>query len=416
MAARTVLPQTGRRSDDILAEMREMKKDDVDWRHGRAPLFVFRADDPTYEIGRAAFFEFFGENALGVRRAFPSVQRMETEVVEMALGLFHAPDDARGFMTSGGAESILQAIQTCRDFTRAQRKAPALRGNIVGSETLHPAFDKGAKLMDLEVRRAPVGPDLRMDLAAIEALIDDETIMLVGSAPNFPFGMIDPIGELGRIAERKRLWLHVDACVGGYIAPFARMIGRPIPDFDFAVPAVCSMSADLHKFGYAPKPASTVFYRSHELAQYHPFDVDVWPNGRFTTATITGTRPAGGVAGAWATFQHLGVDGYEKAAADLLGFVDAYIAGMEALGLELVGKPDLSIVAFASREFDVFRIAEAMQTRGWLPSLLQRPKAIHRMMSMLHATSLEIFLADARDAIAAVWRSPATGAKINATY
>ena len=251
MPARTVLPQTGRRSDDILAEMREMKKDDVDWKHGRAPLFVFRVDDPTYEIGRAAFFEFFGENALGAGRAFPSVQRMETEVVEMALGLFHAPDDARGFMTSGGTESILQAIQTCRDFTRAQRKAPALRGNIVGSETLHPAFDKGAKLMDLEVRRAPVGPDFRMDLAAVEAMIDHETFMLVGSATNFPFGMIDPIGELGRIAERKRLWLHVDACVGGYIAPFARMIGRPIPDFDFAVPAVSSISAELHKFGYA---------------------------------------------------------------------------------------------------------------------------------------------------------------------
>ena len=416
MPARTVLPQTGRRSDDILAEMREMKKDDVDWKHGRAPLFVFRVDDPTYEIGRAAFFEFFGENALGAGRAFPSVQRMETEVVEMALGLFHAPDDARGFMTSGGTESILQAIQTCRDFTRARRNEPGLRGNIVGSETLHPAFDKGAKLMDLEVRRAPVGPDFRMDLAAVEAMIDHETFMLVGSAPNFPFGMIDPIGELGRIAERKWLWLHVDACVGGYIAPFARMIGRPIPDFDFAVPAVSSISADLHKFGYAPKPASTVFYRTRELAQYHPFDVDVWPNGRFSTTTMSGTRPAGGVAGAWATFQHLGVDGYTKAATDLLGFVDAYIAGMKDLGLELVGKPDLSIVAFASNEVDVFRVAEVMRTRGWLPGLLQKPRAIHRMMSMLHAASLDEFLADARDAIAAVRRAPAGEAKIGASY
>jgi len=194
------------------------------------------------------------------------------------------------------------------------------------------------------------------------------------------------------------------------------MIGRPIPDFDFAVPAVCSMSADLHKFGYAPKPASTVFYRSHELAQYHPFDVDVWPNGRFSTTTISGTRPAGGVAGAWATFQHLGVDGYTKAATDLLGFVDAYIAGMKDLGLELVGKPDLSIVAFASNEVDVFRVAEVMRTRGWLPGLLQKPRAIHRMMSMLHAASLDEFLADARDAIAAVRRAPAGEAKIGASY
>ena len=416
MAARTVLPQTGLRSEDILGEMREMKNGDVDWKHGRAPLFVFGLDDPTYEIGRAGFFEFFSENALGAGRAFPSVKRMETEVLEMALGLFHAPDDARGFMTTGGTESIIQAIQTCRDWTRAQRKAPRLRGNIVGSETLHPAFNKGAKLMDLEVRRAPVGADFRMNLAAIETLIDDETIMLVGSAPNFPFGMIDPIAELGLIAERRRLWLHVDACVGGYIAPFARMIGRPIPDFDFTVAAVSSMSADLHKFGYAPKPASTVFYRSPEFARYHLFDVDVWPNGRFSTTTISGTRPAGGVAGAWATFQHLGVDGYRKAATDLLGFVDSYIAGMKELGFELVGRPDLSIVAFASSDVDVFRVAEVMKARGWLPGLLQRPKAIHRMMSMLHAASLDVFLKDARDAIAAVRETPAADAKINATY
>jgi glutamate/tyrosine decarboxylase-like PLP-dependent enzyme len=143
--------------------MRDMKGDDVDWKNGRAPLYVFKATDEAYEVGRAGFFEYFSENALGARRAFPSVKRMEDEIVEMALDLFNAPEGAQGFMTTGGTESIVLAMQTCRDWARAKRGDPNHRGNVVAAETVHPAFNKGAKLMDLEVRRAPIGADLRMD-------------------------------------------------------------------------------------------------------------------------------------------------------------------------------------------------------------------------------------------------------------
>ena len=411
------LPETGRTQDAILDEMRGMKAGDIDWQHGRAPLFVFKATDELHELGRAAFFEFFTENALGGRRAFPSVKRMEDEVVEMALSLFGAPDDAQGFMTTGGTESIIQAIQTCRDWTRKQRKAPNLRGNIVAAESAHPAFNKGAKLMDIEVRRAPVGADLRADPAAIEAMIDDETIMIVGSAPSFPYGTIDPIEALGALAQRRDVWLHVDACVGGYLAPFAKMIGRDIPAFDFSVPGVSSISADLHKFGFCPKPASTVFYRDAEKAAHHGFDFSDWPNGRFLTPTIIGTRPAGGVAAAWATFQFLGVEGYKKIARDLMAFIDAYKAGIRDIrGLEILGNPHLSIVAYGSDEVDVFRVAEIMQAKGWLPGLVQKPKAIHRMMSLLHAPALDEYLADVRAAVGVVRQEGAGQVSIKATY
>ena len=153
MSKRLTLPVAGRSSADILAELRDMKGADVDWKGGRAPLYVFKATDEVYEVGRAAFMEYFSENALGARRAFPSVKRMEDEIVAMALDLFHAPDDAQGFMSTGGTESIILAVQTCRDWSRARRGDAKHRGNIVGAETLHPAFNKGAKLMDLEVRR-----------------------------------------------------------------------------------------------------------------------------------------------------------------------------------------------------------------------------------------------------------------------
>jgi sphinganine-1-phosphate aldolase len=417
MAKRKTLPATGRSHADILAELRDMKGADVDWKNGRAPLYVFKATDDVYEVGRAAFMEYFSENALGARRAFPSVKRMEDEIVDIALDLFHAPDGAQGFMTTGGTESIVLAMQTCRDWSRAKRGDAKHRGNVVGAETLHPAFNKGAKLMDLEVRRAPVTGDLRMDLAAVEALIDDDTIMIVGSAPNFPFGMIDPIRELGGIAERRGVWLHVDACVGGYLAPFVKLSGRKLPDFDFVVPAVASLSADLHKFGFCPKPASTVFYRDADKAKHHAFDADVWPNGRFLTSTIVGTRPAGGVAGAWATLQFLGTDGYTRVAAKLMDFVDAYQTAIRSTaGLKILGTPDLSIVSFGSDEFDVFRVAELMNEKGWLAGLTQKPKGIHRMMSMFHEPVLDEYLDDLRAAIGVVRQAPPAEAALRATY
>lgn len=415
---RQQLPARGRQAREVLDEMRGFKAGDCDWTHGRAPLFVFKADDELAELGRSAFFEYFSENALGAKRAFPSVKRMEDAVVQMALGLFNAPETAEGFMTTGGTESIILAVQTCRDWSREQRGDPRHRGNIVAAESVHPAFDKGGKLMDIEVRRAPVGSDWRADVAAIESLIDDDTIMIVGSAPCFPYGVIDPIAELGALAERRGLWLHVDACVGGYLAPFARAIGRDIPAFDFSVPGVSSLSADLHKFGFCPKPASTVFYRTPDKARFNLFDFDAWPSGRFATPTIVGTRPSGGVAGAWATFQYLGQDGYQRIARDLMGFVDRYRAGIESIdGLQVLGRPHLSIVAFTAQDVDIFSVAELMSRQGWLPGLLQRPKAIHRMMSMVHAVSLDEYLSDLRRALGQVRdRADVAATPLRATY
>ena len=407
----------GRAATEVLDEMRSSKASDCDWQHGRSPLYVFRANDDLYDFGREAFFEFFSENALGGGRAFPSVKRMENDVVDMALNLFNAPDDSKGFMSTGGTESIIQAVQTCREWSRVQRKDGKFRGNLVLSETAHPAFDKAAKLMDLEIRRVPVLSNLQMDVAGIEAALSDETIMMVGSAPNFSFGIIDPITELSAIALRRNMWLHVDACVGGYLAPFARQIGRDIPDFDFQVPGVCSISADLHKFGFCPKPASTIFYRDSDKAQYHAFDFSDWPNGRFFTNTLVGTRPAGGVAAAWATFQHLGIQGYLQIARELMGFIDAYKKGVsEVPGIHVLGNPHLSIVAYGSSEFDIFRVAELMSEKGWLPGLLQNPKGIHRMMSMIHAPSLEEYLLALRLAVLNVQEGKSNVSSIKATY
>lgn len=417
MRMRKSLPAHGRSKESVLDELRALKRDDADWKHGKVPLYVFKANDEVDAVGRAAFNEYFSENALGGKRAFPSVRKMEEDVVEMALSLFRAPDGARGFMTTGGSESIIQAVLTCRDWTRRRKKSSGGRANIVAPYSAHPAFDKAARLMDIEVRRVPVGKDLRADAAAMAKRIDDATIMLVGSAPAFPYGVIDPISELGALAEQSGVWLHVDGCVGGYLAPFVRMNGGDIPDFDLSVPGVSSLSADLHKFGFCPKPASTVFYASEDKADCHPFDFDTWPNGRFVTGTITGTRPAGGVAGAWAVFQHLGIEGYREIARRLMAFVGEYRAGIERIpGLKVLGSPHLSIVAYGSDELDIYRVAERMAENGWIPGLVREPKAIHRMMSMLHADALGPYLADLRTAVGEVRKEAPAASALKASY
>ena len=398
--SRVLFPETGTNRELVMARLRELKAGDVDWRDGRASMFMFKANDEVSRLGQDAYVEYFNENALGSTSAFPSVRKMETEVVQMALDLFKAPEGARGYMTTGGTESIIQAVQSCRNWSRAARGQPAHRGNIVAFETVHPAFDKAANLMDLEVRRIPVDPWTAPSVAALESAIDTDTILLVGSAPNYPYGSIDPIAELGELAQRRALWLHVDACVGGYLAPFARQIGRALPTFDFSIAGVSSMSADLHKYGFCPKPASTVLYRTADQAKQQVFDADVWPSGRFVTTTLVGTRPAGGVAAAWAMIHFLGAEGYRAIASELMASIDAYVDGIHSIdGLRVVGKPDLAVVAFTSDQVDMMRVAGKMSGKGWLPGLIRKPTGIHRMMSMLHAGSNDQFLADLREVV-----------------
>ena len=412
---RSALPAVGLNRDEIFERMHAYSADDVDWRRGRVPLYVFKANDEIAAIGRDAFLEYFAENGLGGKRAFHGLQRMEDDIVAMGLSLFHAPEDGSGYLTTGGSESIIAAVKACRDEARRRSGREDKRGNIVMPFSAHPAFTKAARLMDLETRRVPVAPNYRADVIAMAQAIDADTLMLVGSAPCFPYGTIDPIVDLGRLAQERGVWLHVDACVGGYLAPFVAKAGYPVPGFDFAVPGVISLSADLHKFGFCPKPASTVFYRSEALAAFQPFDVDDWPAGRFTTATLVGTRPGGGIAGAWATLHAMGEQGYVDTATQIMEVVARYRHGIEAMGFEVIGNPELSILAFTSPVVDMLEVGAAMNTRGWLAGLLRQPHAMHLMLSMLHAQACDDYLGDLNASVAQVGDGRRAGNKIDAT-
>jgi glutamate/tyrosine decarboxylase-like PLP-dependent enzyme len=263
----------------------------------------------------------------------------------------------------------------------------------------HPAFHKAAMMMDLDVRRTPLKHYLA-DAAAIGDAADDGTIMIVGSAPCFPFGLIDPIVELGELAQRRSLWLHVDACVGGYLAPFVRMNGADLPAFDFSAPGVSSISGDLHKYGYASKGASTVFFRTEAMKEHMIFDAGPWPLGRMITPTLAGTRPGGAIAAAWAVMHFLGVEGYRQKQRMVTEAREKIEAGVKRLGFRVLGRPQLGIVAFTHDEADCFALLAKLHQRGWITAALVDPKALHLMLSPVHLTAAEVYLRDLEQALA----------------
>lgn len=419
MTDRTPFPATGRSWHDLQAEIRSRSAGDLAWKDGRSPVFVFRNDEETYNVGRDAFFECFSENALGRARAFFGIASMEKDVLDFGLGLFSAPEGAAGAFTSGGSESIFIAMKAARDAFRARTgKGRETALNMVVPITVHPAFDKAANAMDIEMRRAPLRDDRRADVAAMAGLIDENTMTLVGSAPCFPHGVIDPIDELSKLALDTGTWLHVDACVGGWIAPHFTRNGRPTPDFDFRFEGVRSLSADLHKFGFCPKPASTVFYRRAEDLDRATFRADAWPSGAFATQTLAGTRPGGAVAGAWAVLNFLGEDGYRDAARRLADMVDGYVAGIEAIeGLEMWEKPDVSIINFGSNSLNILAVAERMYKMGWLPGLTKAPRGMHAMLSMIHGGHAQAdYLRDLRTCVEDVRKDPMQKSSLEAVY
>ncbi|HEY4137230.1 MAG TPA: aspartate aminotransferase family protein [Casimicrobiaceae bacterium] len=379
--------------------MESARRDDVDWKRGRLGLYVHYAGDDVLAVAKEAYQRFFSENALGPK-AFPSLKKFEDDVVAWSADLLHAPENATGVMTSGGTESIFLAVKAARDWARTERPQ-IVAPDIVVPISAHPAFDKAAHYLCVTVHRVALANDYRADVAAMANAITPNTIMLVGSAPTFPHGVIDPIGELAVLAKARNLWLHVDACVGGFLAPFAARLGYPIPPFDFAVSGVRSMSADLHKYGFTAKGASVLLLADAALRQHLVFEFDNWPRGKYAVPTFTGTRPGGAIAAAWAVLRYLGIDGYLRIAREIMGARDRLMAGIGAIdGLHVVGKPDLAVLGYATGDADSFAVAEELTRRGWFVSTMSEPPGIHLgMPTMAHVPHVDTYLSDLRAAV-----------------
>ena len=388
-----------------------MRANDLDWKHGRHGAYVWYANDELEDVLREAFGMFLVENGLGMR-AFPSIARMENEVLSMVRGLLGGDDETAGIFTSGGTESIFLAMFALREWAK-QEKRGVSRPQIVAPRSAHPALNKAAFMLGLDVKRVPVGADFRADPAAIEAAIGPNTVGLYASAPSYSLGMVDPIPELGAIAAKHSLWLHVDACVGGILAPFVRECGYEVPPFDFSVAGVTSISADLHKSGFAAKPASTVSFRTRAHRDFSRYVFDDWPSGTYSSLTFTGTRPGGAIAASWAALNFLGREGYREIAAASMRARDRTIAGLTAIeGVRVHGAPPLYAFSWAASGVDMGAVAGAMGKRGWMCGQTTSPPGIHFMSTPVHEAAADDYAAAAAAAIAesTVIGAPAQGA------
>jgi glutamate/tyrosine decarboxylase-like PLP-dependent enzyme len=389
-------PERGRSVDELLEEITSSRGGDADWRGGRTFSLVYNPGDRELErLQEAVAHEYLHENYLNPF-AFPSLLKMEREVVSMAGDLFGARQSG-GKLTSGGTESIFLAVQVAREHARQARGIA--EPTLVTAATAHPAFAKAAHYLDVEHVTVPVGPDGRLDLDATARTVDHRTALVVGSAPCYPFGVVDPIPELAAMATERGILCHVDACLGGWLLPFWARLGEPVPPWDLSVPGVTSLSADIHKYGWCFKGASVLLHADPEMVRHQYFLYDAWPGGIYGSATTAGTRPAAPIAAAWATINHLGAEGYLRLAGQVRDATVRFRRGIEAIdGLRITGEPVMGVMEIASDVHDLSAVGDGMDDRGW--HLDRQQGGLHLMLSPYHVGVADDFLRDLAAAVA----------------
>jgi glutamate/tyrosine decarboxylase-like PLP-dependent enzyme len=401
-AAPVSFPRQGTPSDALLAEIDAMRDEDIDWRRGRAFSLVYNpADDELEHVLHEVAGRFLHENALNPF-AYTSLPRMEREIVAMAADLMGSPADA-GSLTSGGTESIFLAVQVARDHARADLGIE--RPQIITATTAHPAFAKACTYLDVEQIKVDVGEDLRLSADRVRAAMGPRVAQLVVSAPCYPYGVIDHVPEVAAVAAEAGILCHVDACLGGWLLPFWERMGEDVAPWDFRVDGVTSLSADIHKYGYAFKGASVLLHRSRDLLSHQFFLYDDWPGGLYGSATTAGTRPGPPIAGAWTAIRRLGEEGYLRLAECTRAATRIVQAGIAAIdSLAVTGDPDMSVLEFsttppgADADDAISAIGDVMDDRGW--HLDRQQGGLHLMFSPYHLEVADRFVADLTEAAA----------------
>ncbi|KZW00208.1 PLP-dependent transferase [Exidia glandulosa HHB12029] len=398
------LPAQGKCTEWILAEMDRMDHETAgktEWKDGHVSGAVYHGGEDMERVIVAAFEKFVVSNPLHPD-VFPAVRKMEAEVVSMCLRMYNHPDGA-GTMTSGGTESILMAVKAYRDWARDVKGIT--EPEMVIPASAHAAFDKAGAYFKIKVHHIPVDPVTRqVPIKAVKRAVNWNTIMVVGSAINFPDGCMDDIVELGKLAKRRNIGLHVDCCLGSFIMPFLERAGFPVAPFDFRVEGVTSISCDTHKYGFAPKGSSVVMYRSADLRKYQYYVNSEWPGGVYASPSISGSRPGSLIAGTWAAMQYMGQEGYLNSCREIVATAKTIENAIrnELPELFVLGKPVASVVAFGSKDesaLSVLAIGDLMSARGWHLNALMNPPAVHIACTRLTVGRAERFITDLKDSL-----------------
>lgn len=412
--AYSTIPTQGIARERILEELqRYAARETPRWSQGYASGAVYHGDPEHIAFLNRAYELHSQSNPLHAD-LWPSTIKLEAEIVAMtanmlgAASIAHDNPDERicGTVTSGGTESILLAMKAYRDWGREEKGIR--RAEIVVPDSAHAAFEKAAWYFGMKLVKVPVGRDFRAQPEAMEDAITSRTVVMVGSAPSFPHGMIDPIASLAEIAQRHGIGFHTDACLGGFILPWAERLGYAVPPFDFRVPGVTSISVDTHKYGYAAKGTSVILYRGEGLRRYQYFATSDWCGGLYFSPTFAGSRPGGLSAACWAALLSIGEEGYMQATRRILETARLIRQGIEAVPqLRILGDP-LWVIAFTSDELDIYRVMEVMAKKGWSLNGLHQPPAVHICVTLPHTLPgvAERFLADLSAAVQEVQAHP----------
>ena len=409
------IPEAGINSADILYEMEKLEsKEASKWKHGFVSGAVYHGDDDHIGFLNKVYAINSQSNPLH-SDVFPSSAKYESEVVSMTAHMLKPEDKNRpsdpdqdicGVVTSGGTESILLAMKTYRDWAHDQKGIN--KPEMIIPSTAHAAFDKASQYFSIKCIRIPVDNNYRADVTATRKAITRNTIVIVGSAPSFPHGIIDPIEELSELAIESKVGFHTDACLGGFILPWAKKLGYDIPPFDFTLPGVTSISADTHKYGYAPKGTSVILYRGFELRHYQYYKTTEWPGGLYCSPTFAGSRPGALSAGCWATMVAMGANGYLEATKRILQTASTIKTGINQISdLYTLGDP-LWVIAFGSNVVDIYKVIEFMSDKGWNLNALHKPSCAHICVTLRH-TQPEVskrFVDDLKSAVEYVKQNP----------
>ncbi len=410
------IPLNGKPHDKILESMLSYGSKDANYADGRTWSLVYHLDDEHTQFLKDAHGLYFSENGLNPM-AFQSLKRFEHEVVRMTASLLKGDKSVVGTMTAGGTESCLLPVLAYRELARSKKRIGTLKPEMIAPESIHVAWEKACKYFGVKMVSVPLKKDFTMDVAVMKKKINRNTVMIAASAPSYPHGVIDPIETIGEIAFENNIPFHVDSCLGGFFLPFMEQIGYKLPAFDFRVPGVTSISADVHKYGFAAKGASVLLYRDMAYLKHQFFIHQDWPGGVFASPALLGTRPGGPIAAAWAALNAIGRKGYRKIAAQIMDTTRKLMDGINAIdGLAIMGIPQMSVFAYTSTETDVdiFAVGDVMEDKGWHIDRLQRPEGLHAMVTPAHEDIVDQYLTDLREAVGFVRANPELGAKGNA--
>lgn len=394
--------EKGLSKEEISHRLQAFRKRDVPWRDGRVFSYVYHAGDDVEEVAKMAYNEYLSENGLDVT-AFPSLMEMENQIMGMCRWLLRGDAHVSGSFTSGGTESLLLAAKTARDY--AQHKHPHIaQPEVIMAETIHSSLFKACNYFQLKPILVPAREDHKVYAEDMAKYITPNTILLAASAPSYAYGVYDDIEEIGKLAAEHQLLFHVDACIGGFIGSLNRLNGWQQPDFDFSVPGITSISMDLHKYGYTPKGASVLLYKTEEIRRHQYYVCNEWTGYTVVNPTMLSSKSGGPIAAAWAVMNYLGLDRYKSMARETMHAVETLKNGIENIkGLTLIGSQLTSLICFTSSRINIYDLADELKTRKWVVNLQfshsRVPANIHMSVTYQHIHKVSEFLYDLEESV-----------------